>query len=304
MAKTAFHSQWVAGRQVIVDTNLTTGNIFFVHSGTGTDATGYGRGPDKPYAGLNYAFAACTANQGDRIYLMPGHAETVATAGAIATACADVHVHGIGSGINRAIITFDGGGIVPGVDINIDHAGVCFNNIIFYNTEDAAAAPLDVNASDCRIRDCLFWDAGADNTLTWVDVAAAGDRFHMQDCLNHGTLTAGNVAFITISGACEHLHIQDCTSDGDFSAGNIILTAAATDTKIVGNFLTNVNAVDVNIEGFAACSGVVADNRCRIPTDAQTTWINTPGGWSLYNNWGVNQDGEAGMEILGNGRSA
>ena len=179
-----------------------------------------------------------------------------------------MEIVGIGHGINRPIFTFDGGGIVPGVDINIDHMGVNWENIIFYNTEDAAAAPLDVNASDCQFRECLFWDAGADNTLTWIDVAVGGDRFHMQDCLNHGTATAGNVAFITFSGACVHAHVQDCTSDGDFSAGNIILTAAATDMKIVGNFLTNINAVDVNIEGFAACSGwattVVASRRTQL----------------------------------------
>lgn len=61
----------------IVNETLTTGSIFFVHSGTGVNALGGGRNPDAPLATLDYAIGLCTANKGDMIFVMPGHAETL-----------------------------------------------------------------------------------------------------------------------------------------------------------------------------------------------------------------------------------
>ena len=67
-----------------------TSNIFFVNSVTGTDTAGYGQNPDAPFKSINFAVTQCTANQGDRIYVMPLHVETIAGAAGCAVSVAGV----------------------------------------------------------------------------------------------------------------------------------------------------------------------------------------------------------------------
>ena len=98
MARTElFARRQVGGMFTVVNNSMTTGNIFFVHSGTGTNGAGYGQNPDAPVASIDYAVGLCTANQGDRIYVMPGHVETVATASGLAADVAGVEIIGIGT---------------------------------------------------------------------------------------------------------------------------------------------------------------------------------------------------------------
>ena len=47
---------------------VTTGNVFFVDSSTGSDTGASGRSADLPFASLDYALGKCTANKGDAIY--------------------------------------------------------------------------------------------------------------------------------------------------------------------------------------------------------------------------------------------
>jgi hypothetical protein len=49
MARTELFARKQAGGMFsVVNQSLTTGNIFFVNSVTGTDAAGYGQNPDAP----------------------------------------------------------------------------------------------------------------------------------------------------------------------------------------------------------------------------------------------------------------
>lgn len=91
----------------ITDVPSHPGNVLFVDSThpAATDALGAGQSPDTPLATLDYAVGLCTANHGDVIYVMPGHAETVATAAAIDIDVAGVKVVGVGWGASRPTFT-------------------------------------------------------------------------------------------------------------------------------------------------------------------------------------------------------
>lgn len=274
---------------------MTTGSIWYVDSNTGSDTTGDGRSTDSALATIDAAVGKCTANKGDVIVVMPGHAETVSAAGGITLDVAGVTVLGLGSGTDRPQITF---ATATSADIEIDAANVTISNIHFINDIDSLAAPLDVDAAYCTIEDCLFDDATASKqTVRWILADANADHLTVTRCVNHGSDTAGATAFITLTG-CDHAVIQDCVSHGDFSAANIqVLTTAVTDALITRNHLENANAVDVNIEGVAASTGWISYNSCRIATDGQTTWVNTAGAMSLFENYGVNDDAETGKIV-------
>ena len=82
-----------------VEIPASTGNYFFVHSGTGSDAYD-GKNPkvvdrsSGPFATVDYAIGKCTASNGDVVIVMPGHAETLTAA--VTVDVAGVQVIGLG----------------------------------------------------------------------------------------------------------------------------------------------------------------------------------------------------------------
>src|SRR3970282_1408970 len=94
---------------------LTTGEVFYVNSGTGGVAPGgiggsnanSGKSPQEPFATIDYAIGRCTASRGDIIYVLPGHLELLTTAGQIALDVAGVSVIGLGMGLNRPRLQYD-----------------------------------------------------------------------------------------------------------------------------------------------------------------------------------------------------
>ena len=49
------------GMFTIVDRSMVTGSVFYVSSGTGTDAAGFGLNPDAPVVSLAYAGDSASA---------------------------------------------------------------------------------------------------------------------------------------------------------------------------------------------------------------------------------------------------
>src|SRR3990167_2616461 len=82
---------------------LTTGNVFFVDSGASlaVDDTAHGDSPERPFATLDYAVGQCTASNGDIIYVMPGHAETISADSGVDVDVAGVTIIGVGRGASR-----------------------------------------------------------------------------------------------------------------------------------------------------------------------------------------------------------
>src|SRR4051812_44805907 len=81
-------------------------DIFFVSSGTGTDAAGYGQNPDSPVATIDYAIGLCAAGKGDTIYVLPGHTETIIAAAGVAADVASINIIGLGTGRNRPRVNY------------------------------------------------------------------------------------------------------------------------------------------------------------------------------------------------------
>jgi len=91
------------------------------------NTAGHGRTPEEPFLTLEYAMSQTTADRGDVIYLMPGHVELVATAGALAMDVAGVTVIGCGNGTIQPIIRFT----LAAADMNVTAANITMENINF-----------------------------------------------------------------------------------------------------------------------------------------------------------------------------
>ena len=149
MRTALFANKQPGGVLAIEDMGRSTGNRWFVDSGssTGADAAGYGVSPDKPFLTLDYAIGAATANNGDIIYVMPGHTETYTTTGTkITFDQAGLTIICLGEGSDRPTFTFSH------VDATMvmSAASVVFKNFLFVTGIDSVVTYMTVSGAALR----------------------------------------------------------------------------------------------------------------------------------------------------------
>lgn len=203
-----FVRQQPGGMFAVTDRSVApSGDVFWVCSGTGTDAAGYGRNPDAPFATLDYAVGNCTASKGDIIYLMPGHAENIASATALVMDIAGVMVIGLGSGTLRPTITMT----------------------------TATTATWNVTAANCWIENVLVVSNFL-NVAAAMTVGALADGLTLKNVeFRNTSVVLGALIQISIAAACSDVTIDDMRFIEVAAAGltapatNVILCAGAVD---------------------------------------------------------------------------
>lgn len=257
--KTALFSRHTPGGVFnIEDQATTTGDRWFVDSATG-GATG-GGSPDSPLSTIDAAFNAATASEGDIIFVMPGHAETIGLAGIDADKIG-VRVIGLGQGANRPVLTFN----AEASDIDIDAASITMENLIFSANFADITAAIDVNADDFTLRNCRFQATATDmNFLIAVQDAAAtaSDRITIEGCTSH-MLDASDTHFVNFAGTGDGHIIQDNILHGNWGTMCIGGAGVVTRCSILRNMIFNIATdADVCISMAATATGICAKNMC------------------------------------------
>jgi hypothetical protein len=262
MSKTElFVRKQSGGVFTVVNEAMTTGDIYWVNSTTGTDATGNGQNPDAPFATIDYAIGQCTANQGDRIMVMPGHSEDPITS--ITADVAGISIIGLGNGSDRPTITFG-----------------------------ALAATLAITAASVTVKNLIF-DLGVVATTVTCPITITGDAAHIEGCetvvhatsqfTNHLTATdaqfvkiynnkfmslgtAGSTSGIVVDG-CDDIEIVGNWIHGHFGEHALDNTTPASCDEILrayiaDNCIVNVSSTagDMAVELDAAATGIFARN--------------------------------------------
>jgi hypothetical protein len=233
MVKSALYDRRGAGGKVAIeDQAYSTGDRYFVHSGTGSDAAAYGSSPDKPYATIDYANGQCTASKGDIIYVMPGHAESLSTATSLVMDVIGVQVIGIGTGRLKPQITVD---TATTALWSITAANCLIKNVdIITNYLDVATAMTVGGSADGLTLDGVnFLDTSVIlGALIGITIAADVDDITIRNCKYYGVaLTGAATDCIDAAGGCDRLTIENCFFTGEFS-GNVIALEAAASTDI------------------------------------------------------------------------
>lgn len=180
----------------------STGNFWFVDSGHANrgDTAAHGSRADRPFATLGYAITRATADNGDTILVMPGHAQTLTAA--VAVNVAGLKIIGLGEGDSRPQFTVN----FAGDGLNVTAANQLIANLYFNEMTDASAtAMINIAAARVRVQSCHF-DLGA-NDLECITITAAGDNAVLED--NQFLVTAdGPDEAISIEGAADNLIIR------------------------------------------------------------------------------------------------
>jgi hypothetical protein len=253
-----------ASFSTVEDMAHSTGNRFYVDSGSSSngDSAGYGQSPDSPFATIDFAVSQCTANNGDIIYAMPGHAETVSAAGGLDLDVAGMSLIGIGHGTDMPTVTLD---TATSADVDIDAANVLVENITFSANYADIVAAIDVNADDFTMRGCRFLETATNmNALIWIQDASGtdSDRITIEDC-SCKLLDAANTHFINFAGTGDGHIVRNNLLTGDWGTMCIGGAGVVTFCSIYNNYVYNAATdADACISMAATATGICANNRC------------------------------------------
>jgi hypothetical protein len=252
----------------------TTGSVFFVHSGTGSNSANLGRSASEPLATINYAIGLCTASKGDQIIVMPGHAESISAATTLAPSKAGVSIIGLGRGRNRPVLSFTNtAGKIP-----ITGANTRISNLVFLADVSAVVTGISVEANDVEIDNCYFGFVDTGDDFAIMILVSAVDRLNCHH--NHFVAenTAGCNAGIQIVDALDTIVAYNIM-EGDYTTANINgVTTLSTGLFVIGNFLRNSDTTaGVLLTTAANSTGLAAHNSggTLYSTNITAPWANT-----------------------------
>jgi hypothetical protein len=223
------------------------------------------------------------------VLLGPGHLETFATD--ITINEARTTIVGLGHGQNRSRLT----ATATGATVDITGAGCAIHNVFFFAGIDSVVALVTLTGASPLLDGCFFLHNSTNQALVSVSAVATADYGAIRNCMFRN-VAAGATSAIELVGP-DSFTVQGCDIIGDYSEACISnKTTAAPRMCIDRNWLENLNAVDVCINLVGTSTGHCSHNMCRVATDAQTTWIDVADG-QLFENYGVNNDGETGILI-------
>lgn len=241
-----------------------TGNVLWVDSTNGT-ATGPGYSPETAYNSIHNASAACTADNGDTIYCLPGGTETVTAAAGLALAKAGVTVIGLGRGRQRYKVLFT---TAVGASCDITAARVVVQNLVFVTGFDAQTAMINISAADVVIEDCEIETATSSfQAVLGILTTAAADRLILRNNFIHGSLNAGTTTQVSLVGG-DAIQILDNTIIGACTTSAGVIANATTDSTnlvIHANRLNNTTASSTKaIVLTSGSTGFITNNRIAI----------------------------------------
>lgn len=262
--RSAFFSRQQQGGMFSLDDVVEhPGAIFFVHSGTGVNGAGYGLNPDAPLATIDYAIGLCTANKGDTIYVLPGHAENVTAVDGIDCDVAGIRIIGLGQGTLLPTISFT----AAAGSITVDAANVLIRNLRLvanFATGTTAGVTITANGDGCVLDGLQFRDTSATSEfLVHVSVATTVADLVIENC-SFVTLAGSLTNSILFAGTTTNAVIRNNRFFVD-SADSVIdhLAAAPVNILIEGNFIVNqdTDAAGYVIDVHASGTGMAINNR-------------------------------------------
>jgi len=274
--------------------NTYSGMVYWVSSTTGSNGN-HGKTHQKPFATIDYAVGRCAASKGDIILVMPGHTETVATAGAIACDVAGISIMGLGSGADRPTLTFS----ATDATMTVSAASISIENILIKPSIDSVVSPIVVSAANCYL-DVEVQDASATvECVNAILTTAAADLLTVNlvyrgfiagdACVNAVRLVGCDkarinvdfygVAFVAIvefhTTACHNIEIGGTFyNSGTTDLSKNVVDTATTSTWAVDGFDSAAGAAFSGGSGNAIAIGdlsAIASNVSAILVDTGTT---------------------------------
>jgi len=133
----------------------------------------FGYDPDgdlRIFETIDLAVGECTANAGDIIYVMPGHAESISAATTLVLDVAGIKLVGLGEGVDRPTLTFT---TATSATIPVSANNVSMENFILTASFADIVAPVTLStAKNFKLKNCEINASAADvNFLSVIDTS-------------------------------------------------------------------------------------------------------------------------------------
>ncbi len=263
-----FQAQQPGGAQFLSGVEQNPGNTFYVDSThpAATNAAGGGRSPDAPLATIDYAIGLCAANQGDRIIVMPAHAETKSATGDLFTLdIAGVEIIGLCSGALRPILTLTHAGAT--CTISAANCRISGLKVISDIADVAVGFTASATADGLVVEDCWFTSGALTKELqVGISIAAACTDVKVRRCRFETVITdetGSETHAILCAGAADALEVSDCVMIGNFGTAAIAATVAASVRVLIArNLIYNIDSTNgLCVSLHSSTNGIVSDNR-------------------------------------------
>lgn len=286
--------------------HMTTGNVFFVSS-TATNASdgNLGSSPDKPLATLDGAYTRTTANNGDLVFLMPNHAETVTGVGGITADVAGVSVIGLGRGAQRPRFLMDGAATVTYVVSAADHA---ISNAVFAAGHADIVRCFNITAAGLSLHAIEFVEnIATENFLIPIEFSSTTD-------LNADGASVVACRSLGVDASATEFIATAADIDGFVCRDNVVIQSGSTDGALIkgtaGSGLFNLDCRDnflqhamtanellINIDQ-SDNTGIIAHNRVRHADVTTTHDLGIDGlGCALFDNLSTSVDNLSGIVL-------
>ena len=212
------------------------GDAWFVDAGnsSASDSAGYGHNPDAPFATLDYAMDSTngvTANNGDVVFLLPGHTETLSASNRPVLDRAGVRVIGLGSGADRPTFTYS----AQADCITISGASVSLENVLITctGTIDFTKA-ISVTGADAALKDVEVRCSAADSEFAaGVYCGTGADRLHVDGYRFYGLAAGDAQATAIFLNGDDNSLIENCVIHGNHATACIELKTTASLNLVV-----------------------------------------------------------------------
>lgn len=199
------------------------GRVFFVNNSSalppggvaGVDQANASAGTyQRPYATIDYAVGQCTASRGDIIFVMPGHAESIANATTLVLDVAGIAIIGLGLGSLRPRLTFT---TAVTANIPVTAANIVVKNILhianFADITSAYTATGTATPTDFVVEACEFRDTSSVlnfvKTVTGNATANSMDGFTYWNNQVYGLATTAASQAVIIAAATSRCSYRD-----------------------------------------------------------------------------------------------
>lgn len=255
-----------------------TGRAYFVSNLTNSNGSNGNSGlsPSQPFQTLAYAVTQVTSNNDDVIFVMEGHAETIAVAAGIACASSGFSIVGLGNGKKRPTFTWS----VATSTWTIAGSNVTVKNIITTSTIAAMATLFSVTGAGVTFDGVDYYEDGTTDALQFILTTAAADDLTVQNCRWYRGTTAASALsqWIVLTGAdrCKITNnfgiLKGFATSNPINSWIAVVTTLCLAVEITFNRLYDSNSTgNVPILTITNTTGIVANNH--MGTSATTTTI-------------------------------
>lgn len=232
------------------------GSDWYVNSA----ASSGGNGASPSGAFTTLAAALAVAQVGDRVYLAPGHAETISAAGGITWSQSGITVIGLGTGSSRPTFTWS----ATASTFIISGNNNVLSNIRCTCSIDEVVSLISVTGTRNLLDAVDYFETAAMTPIQFLTASSAAVDFTFQNAKHvQATASASNSQWIEFQGArtCIQFNWIDLTQTSNAASKVLSNGAAAVGLLVRGNVISQISGSGIAISLHASSAGQACDNR-------------------------------------------